>query len=150
MVQTIYFDMDGTLADLYGVFNWLGKLRSEDATPYMDAKPLIRMALLARLLNGLQKQGYQIGIISWLSKESSRAYEVEVSIAKEEWLKKHLPSVTWDKMHFIPYGVPKAEAANIQPFDILFDDEQANIEAWERAGGWGFSPDKIFETLRGM
>ena len=150
MNQTIYFDMDGTLADLYGVFNWLPKLRAEDATPYMDAKPLIHMALLARLLNGLQKQGYQIGIISWLSKESSRAYDVEVTIAKMEWLKKHLPSVKWNKMHFLPYGVSKAEAANIQPFDILFDDEQANIEAWERAGGWGFSPDEIFETLRGM
>ena len=53
--MTIYFDMDGTIANLYSVENWLEKLRSEDATPYEEAKPLIRLATLARLLNKLQK-----------------------------------------------------------------------------------------------
>ena len=30
---TINFDMDGTLANLYGVENWLEMLEAEDTTP---------------------------------------------------------------------------------------------------------------------
>ena len=30
---TIYFDMDGTLANFYGVENWLDYLENEDTTP---------------------------------------------------------------------------------------------------------------------
>ena len=36
----IYFDMDGTIADLYGVENWLNDLRTERTTPYEIATPL--------------------------------------------------------------------------------------------------------------
>ena len=36
---TINFDMDGTIADLYGVKNWLPYLEAEDTTPYAIAKP---------------------------------------------------------------------------------------------------------------
>lgn len=62
--MTIYFDMDGTIANLYGVENWLEKLRACDASPYEEAEPLIDLAQLARLLNKLQRKGYEIGIIS--------------------------------------------------------------------------------------
>ena len=33
-MKMICFDMDGTIADLYAVPNWLDKLRAEDASPY--------------------------------------------------------------------------------------------------------------------
>ena len=66
--MTIYFDMDGTIADLYSVDDWLDKLRDENATPYIEAGTLLNMARLARLLNQLQDDGYTIGIISWLSR----------------------------------------------------------------------------------
>ena len=32
--MTIYFDMDGTIADLYGVNNWLHRIRTYDAKIY--------------------------------------------------------------------------------------------------------------------
>ena len=69
--MTIYFDMDGTIANLYGVENWLPKLQNEDASPYIDATPLVRLSTLARLLNRLQKNGHKIGIVSWLAKNST-------------------------------------------------------------------------------
>ena len=53
--MTIYFDMDGTIADLYGVENWLDYLINSDATPYKVAKPLINLNSLARVLNNKQK-----------------------------------------------------------------------------------------------
>ena len=43
MTKAIYFDMDGTVANLYDVPNWLEKLQAQDVTPYIEAKPLIDM-----------------------------------------------------------------------------------------------------------
>ena len=73
--RTIWFDMDGTIADLYNVENWLPKLRSYDPSPYAEAKVMWNMSLLARYLNKLQKLGYWIGIISWASKDSTKEYD---------------------------------------------------------------------------
>lgn len=36
----ICFDMDGTIADLYGVENWFEYLTAENVKPYKIAKPL--------------------------------------------------------------------------------------------------------------
>ena len=71
MTKAINFDMDGTLADFYGVDNWLEYLVNKDAYPYAAAKPLVNMSVLARYLNRLQRNGYEINIISWLAKNSS-------------------------------------------------------------------------------
>ena len=53
---TINFDMDGTIADLYGVPNWLEMLINHNETPYAIAEPLVRVNILARMLNRLQKE----------------------------------------------------------------------------------------------
>ena len=42
----INFDMDGTIADLYGVDNWLEMLINGDTTPYSIAQPLVRLSAL--------------------------------------------------------------------------------------------------------
>lgn len=146
--MTIWFDMDGTLCDLYAVENWLPKLRAEDASPYMEAAPLLRLCSLARVLNRLQREGVKIGIVSWLSKNATAAYDESVTAAKQNWLKKHMPSVNWDYMRIVPYGTPKSEVAECEPFDVLFDDEQPNIDEWERNFGWGFKPTDIMDFLR--
>ena len=64
----IFFDMDGTIANLYGVENWLEYLLNKNVKPYAEAKVMLNMNSLARLLNNLQKKGHKIGIISWLAK----------------------------------------------------------------------------------
>lgn len=66
--MTIYFDMDGTIVNFYGVENWLDYLEAYDTTPYEIAKPLIHFSTLARMLNRLKQEGYTLGIISWCSK----------------------------------------------------------------------------------
>ena len=40
---TINFDMDGTIADLYGVENWLEYLIAENTFPYANARPLLHL-----------------------------------------------------------------------------------------------------------
>ena len=146
MTTTIFFDMDGTIADLYGVENWLDYLIALDELPYEIAKPLIKLNALARILNRLQKQGYKVGVISWLAKNSNTAYDEKVTRAKKEWLKKHLASVNFDEIHIVKYGTPKQTFAKTEN-DILFDDEEKNRNDWT---GKAFDVNEIIEILKGM
>ncbi len=146
--MTIYLDMDGTIANLYGVPNWLTYLESHDPKPYMDAVPMVHMSTLARYLNKIQRNGFNIGIISWLSKSADDAYNEAVTKAKMAWLLKHLPSVQWDEIHIVPYGVPKSRCAS-SPDSILFDDEARNCEEWaENMDCPAFSNLILMEMLR--
>lgn len=144
--MTIYFDMDGTIADLYGVEDWLPKLRAYDASPYTDARPLVRFSTLARLLNNLQRNGYRLGIITWGSLVSTKEYDEATEAAKLEWLHAHLPSVSWDEFHFTAYGVPKHEIAQ-EPDGILFDDNEKIRNAWT---GTAYNVENIIEILKGL
>jgi hypothetical protein len=146
MTKAIYFDMDGTIANLYGVENWLEKIINEDASLYTEALPLVRMNVLARLLNKLQKNGYIIGVVSWLAKNSSENYDIEVTKAKINWLNSHLASVNFDEVKIVPYGTPKEEVVNF-PNGILFDDETPNRNNWL---GIAFDETEIIETLKAL
>ena len=42
----IFFDMDGTIANLYAVENWLDFLKAEEITPYKEAKQMVNMSQL--------------------------------------------------------------------------------------------------------
>lgn len=139
----IWFDMDGTLADLYGSALWLEDLRAERVRPYKYAKPLLNMQALARVLNRLNREGYEIGIISWLSKSGSPNYNERVAEVKREWLKKHLASVKFARVDIVEYGVPKQVGRS----GILFDDEAPNRNAW---GEGAYDVDAIIEILRGL
>lgn len=146
MVKAIYFDMDGTIADLYGVENWLPMLRANDPTPYRAARPLVNLSILARYLNKLQHNGYKIGIVSWLSKNSNEEYDEAVTIAKTEWLMRHLASVSFDEIKIVSYGTPKSSAVNF-PNGILFDDEERNRNDWN---GTAHDVHNIIEILKGL
>ena len=142
----INFDMDGTIANLYGVENWLEMLIAHDETPYANAKPLVNLSLLARYLNKIQKKGVEIGVISWLSKTSNADYDERVTNAKLHWLKKHLPSVKWDSVVVVPYGTPKENYA-LTENDILFDDEEQNRNNWK---GFAYTETEIFTVLKSI
>ena len=134
------FDMDGTIANLYAVDEWLPKLRNEDPTPYEEAKPLVNMARLAKALNKAKRAGHEIAVISWGSKNSSADYLERVKRAKENWLARHLPSVKWNDIKVVAYGTPKSTCGN----GILFDDEQNNLDEW---GTNAYKPSEIFKVL---
>ena len=139
----IYFDMDGTIANLYGVDGWLDHILAQSALPYEQAKPMVNMNVLARKLNALRANGYEVCVISWLAKGSNEAYDRKVAKAKKRWLKKHLASVQFDEIHIVAYGTPKQTLGN----GILFDDEIGNRVAW---GKGAFEPRDIFAVLNGL
>lgn len=145
MNKAIYFDMDGTIADLYGVSGWLADLEAENVRPYAEAKPLLNLSLLARYIHKAQRMGYTVGVISWLSKTGSPAYNEAVTAAKREWLAKHLPSVEWDEIHIVKYGTPKSTCRTCP--GILFDDEQRNLDEW---GAGAVIASNLLEILRNL
>ena len=145
-MTTIFFDMDGTIANLYGVDGWLSDLRAENARPYREAKALLNLQELAHRLNSLQKKGYRLEVISWLARESSANYDVEVTNAKIEWLKNHLKSVHFNKINIVSYGIEKDGFRHTEN-DILFDDEERNRKNW---GGIAYNVNNILEVLGGL
>ena len=129
MAKMICFDMDGTIADLYGVEGWLAKLRAEDASPYRDAKPLYDMDELNLVLNALANEGWEIRVISWLSKDASAEYNKAVRIAKREWLAKYNFPV--DKVHLVAYGTTKANSVRKYTAQAILVDDNAKVrEGW--------------------
>lgn len=141
MKKEIWFDMDGTIADLYGVDGWLDMLLNENARPYEIAKPLLNMRELAKVLNRLIKKGWEIGVISWLAKNGTNDYNKKVTNAKMKWLAKHLRSVKFAKIDIVEYGTPKQINRN----GILFDDEKQNRENWL---GIAYNVENIIQVLR--
>ena len=139
----INFDMDGTIADLYGVSNWLEDLLHEDVRPYVEARPLVNLQALARVLNRLIRAGYEVNIISWTSRGGSEEYNEAVRQAKIKWLRQHLASVHFSEIIIIPYGTPKELFAD----GILFDDEEHNRTSW---GEGAYTEKEIFEILKNL
>lgn len=145
---TFCFDMDGTIANLYGVENWLPMIRAHDATPYMHARPMLNLSALARQLNAAQRKGAKLVIISWASKDPDPGFYDDVLAAKADWLVKHLPSVHWDEVFITPYGRNKAKQCGVTDENFfLFDDEERNRNEWNDEGGSAYSPEEIAEIL---
>ena len=140
----IWFDMDGTIADLYGVIDWLPALIAEETAPYENARGLGNLALIARYLNKVQRKGHKVGIISWTAKNGTEEYNARVAEAKKAWLGRHLRSVAWDEIKVVAYGTDKKVATK---GDILFDDEEGNRKNW---GKGAYTPAEIIEVLKGL
>lgn len=122
----IYLDMDGTIADLYGVENWLNDLINENDRPYRIAKRMVNEEVLENLV----KLGYELGIVSWLAKNSNKEYDKVVRNAKKDWLKKNFPNIKFAEIHIVKYGTPKSKVVK-EKNGILFDDEKPNRDEWK-------------------
>lgn len=141
----IWLDMDGTLADLYGVENWLPKLLSHDETPYAEAKPAVNMNVLARLLNKIQRNGYKVCIVTALAGGSTAEYDERVINVKKRWLRTHLKSVQFDEIRFVSYTAVKNEVN--EGNDYLFDDEERHLKNWT---GTAIHASEMIQTLKAL
>jgi hypothetical protein len=129
-LPTIWLDMDGTIADLYGVIDWLSMLNTENTKPYREAKLLLDETQI-QFLQDYIAAGGSVGIISWTSKTGSAKYNNRVRSAKVNWLKKHLP-LPYAEIHVVKYGTPKSKFGKTG--DILTDDEERNILDYAKDG----------------
>jgi 5'(3')-deoxyribonucleotidase len=129
MKKMICFDMDGTIADLYNVPNWLEMLRAEDATPYTIAKPMWDMQELRDTLLELIIQGWEIRVITWLSMNSTENYKNAVRKAKADWLAKYNFPVKY--CHMVQYGATKADSVRAKTDNAILIDDNAKVR-----NGW--------------
>ena len=151
-LKMICFDMDGTIADLYGVPGWLEMLRAYDSTPYEIAPPMWDMAELAGLLTQAQTSGIEIRIITWLSKESTAEYDKAVREDKREWLVNQ--GFPFDHFHGVAYGATKADSIRRYLAEdetaILIDDNFKVRNGWHMGDTIDPTACDLLEVLRNL
>lgn len=123
---TIYFDLDGTIADLYGFNDWLTYLQNEQVEPYTEAGLMVDGEQLRNFLAAGKAAGILFGVISWGAKNASKDYQKAIRRAKIDWLKKNNLLKYFDELHVIKYGTPKNRAAKNRT-GVLIDDE---LQRW--------------------
>ena len=129
MEKVLVFDMDGTIADLYGVEGWLDMLRGEDATPYAIANPLYDMEMLNAILDIFKGMGWRIVVTTWLAMDASTEYDHKVRNAKIEWLDKM--GFEYDEIRLVKYGTTKANCTRRHGgFQVLIDDTEKIRKGW--------------------
>lgn len=128
----ICFDMDGTIANLYGIQGWKDHLNNENPLPYSNAKPMWNMKKLNRILFKLQARGIEIRVVTWLSKDSTEQFKETTRKAKIEWLKKY--RFPYDHFHGVQYGTTKADCVRKYLKEnesaILIDDNDRIRLGW--------------------
>lgn len=147
MAKVLVFDMDGTIADLYGVKGWLEDLRTYNPRPYVKAKPLYDMDALNGILNALKEQGWTIAVTTWLAKDSTKAYDDEVRKAKLEWLAKY--DFPYDEIHLVKYGTTKANCTRkTGGYQILIDDNEKVRKGWRLGNTINAQNDIMYELAK--
>ncbi len=127
--KTLVFDMDGTIANFYGVNGWLEAIRAEDTLPYEVAEPLYNTDELNTLLKALKACGWKIVITTWLAKGATKVYDNAVRKAKLAWLEKY--AFPYDEIHLVKYGTTKANCTRkIGGYQVLVDDNNKIREGW--------------------
>lgn len=149
MKKMICFDMDGTIANLYGVENWLEKIRNENPEPYRVAKPLVNIDELNEILINLAAKGWEIRVISWLAKDSSESYKEEVRKAKMEWLTKN--HFFFDVAHLVEYGTTKANCVRKYANPAILIDDDAKVRSgWTLGGTIDPTKENWLEILKSL
>lgn len=128
-MKKIYFDMDGTVYDLYGMENWLEMLRNEEKGVFTLGNALVNMDELKEVCLRLIAKGYQIGIITWLPMGASLEYCEICTKEKREWAEKNMPYIS--EFYALEYGVPKQYAPARRAAEMwLVDDNKEVREMW--------------------
>lgn len=148
MNKTLVFDMDGTIANFYGVDGWLDYLMKEDTTPYEVAEPLYNMDVLRNILMNLKNKGWKIVVTTWLAKGGTKEYNDRTRIAKLNWLAKY--NFPYDEIHLVKYGTTKANCTRKHGgYQVLVDDNEMVRKGW-RLGDTINANENILEKLEKM
>jgi len=147
MNKTLVFDMDGTLANFYGVDGWLEDIKNENTRPYDIAKPLYNMEVLNAILDLLRAQGWTIAITTWLAKGSTKAFDNMVRASKIAWLQKY--NFSYDEIHLVRYGTTKANCTRKNGgVQILVDDNEKIRKGWHLGSTIDANKNIIDELLK--
>lgn len=144
----IYFDMDGTIADLYGSEGWLEKIQAS-APVFRSLMPLVDMLALQKVMGLLRQDDVNFGIISWLPMDASEEYAWKCAVEKSEWLLENFGTDAFNECYLVPYDTPKHEVLNrkLTKNDVLIDDNWDVLLQWIKAGGRAIHNSQILNYL---
>ena len=135
-MKSIWFDMDGTIADLYKVEGWLTKLRSNDWSVYSECAPRHNYQRINAAVEALIENGWQVGVITWASKGIGWGKDLDkIAEVKFDWLCKFFPALADGHFACIPYGYSKADFLEEKMGDCytvsyLVDDNKEVRQEW--------------------
>lgn len=142
--RTIYFDMDGVLADFDKHFTQISGGKISDDTPDTDLWGVINAYGKAKFFSELtpmpgafqmwdftKKNFLNIKILSALGK--SDKIDKQTTKGKLTWLRHHLPELQLDDIILVDNKHKKRHYS--KPGDIIIDDTLVVIEEWARKGG---------------
>lgn len=132
----IYFDMDGVLTNFkkrIEEYKTEGKQTDYEFWTSLEELPI------NNIVSKLKNMGYQIGIITALPNKPKHAFDAK--LGKIKWLNDHYSGL------FNPiYITSDSKDQYCKPGDILIDNKQSNIDAWNSAGGIGIYFDGYSES----
>ena len=129
----IYFDLDGTVYDLYHVPNWLEKLRGHKPRVFKEGQVMFDKDFYTICEDLRDMFNVKFGVITLLPRESTNRYNNQVIHTKLDWIKKHLPFVDMSLVHIIESQEDKHKYAKPNCRTYLIDDNENNCKAWTTA-----------------
>lgn len=138
-MNSIWFDMDGTIAELYKVKDWLPALRSKDWSVYDKCLPRAHYERINTAIEALIANGWQVGVITWASKGINWGKDLDaITETKFNWLCRFFPALADGRFACIPYGYNKAqflsEMGDYYETCYLVDDNKEVRAAWRKYG----------------
>ncbi len=138
MTKALWFDMDGTIYNLYKIPAWLDALRNHEMDIFsaddMGRKSLPRIREAVRALIA---EGWQVGVITWAPKGVD-FHSIEFSeceMEKMSWLERNFPEIDLNNVVVAEYGMDKAELVeDPTALNILVDDNKLVREVWRGHG----------------
>lgn len=134
----VFFDMDGTLFNLYGKDNWLDLLENEIPGAFVGdgmkdgLMPALSLDSMHNIIYSLMYLGVSFGVISWLPFAASPLYSETCRKEKLNWLAQNFPMI--EDIAIIPYGIEKQKAITKRAQTMyLIDDNSEVCKTWETA-----------------
>lgn len=152
MRKTIWFDMDGTLYDLYKIPGWLEMLESGHWSQAFNSPGRARAHIdrINAAIEALWANGWTVGVITWAPKgvEDSRALE-RIGNIKLGWLMENVPALGCNELApflCVRYGEDKAGVLHRSGFrgdiNYLVDDNKEVRKSWRK-----WDSDYEFRTI---
>lgn len=130
MSTSVYFDLDGTIYDLYSMPKWLEMLQNEQEGVFIQGQSCVPLDKLNSNIYRLLQLNVRFGIISWLPMQASLEYEEICRQEKLQWIKENLPFIT--EILIVPYGTPKQNSVRKKTRKMFLIDDNINVcEMWK-------------------